>query len=263
MWGCGLGISTLATQVRRGFSPGQLAGLVAWYDPSDLASLFQDVAMTMPVTSAGQSVAVMCDKSGNARHMLQLVTAARPVYATDGTSHWLQFDGVDDSFGASAFGWGSDEASVIFGITRTSDSAIGCLFETSTNSGSSGGTLALFAPNATLNAGVYDFRSKGTAQVFCTPSGFPAPHSALLTATSKIGSDIARLRVNGALVSQNAGDQGTGVFGTHPMFIGRRTNSNFPFMGRFYGAILARRVLSDAELGSSEGWMAGRMGGAA
>ena len=47
-------------------SPAQLFqdGTVgAWYDPSDLSTLFQDASGTIPVTSAGQSVALMLDKS--------------------------------------------------------------------------------------------------------------------------------------------------------------------------------------------------------
>lgn len=83
MWGCGFGMTTLAAQRRHPFTPGQLAGLVAWYDPSDLSTLFQDVARTIPVTAAGQSVAAMADKSGNGRHMVQTITAARPVFGRE------------------------------------------------------------------------------------------------------------------------------------------------------------------------------------
>ena len=79
MWGCGFGMTTLAARPRSGFSPAQVAGLSAWYDPSDLGTLFQDVAMTLPVTAPGQSVAAMADKSGNGRHMVQEVADRRPV----------------------------------------------------------------------------------------------------------------------------------------------------------------------------------------
>ena len=68
----------------------------AWYDPSDLSTLFQDAAGTTPVTADGDPVGLMLDKSGNVSHAIQSVAASRPVYRTDGTLHWLQFDGVDD-----------------------------------------------------------------------------------------------------------------------------------------------------------------------
>lgn len=69
-----------------------------WYDPSDMSTLFQDVAGTIPVTKDGDPVALMRDKSGNNNHATQTVSAARPVYKTDGALHWLSFDGVDDYF---------------------------------------------------------------------------------------------------------------------------------------------------------------------
>ncbi len=67
-----------------------------WYDPSDKSTLFQDVAGTVPVTKDGDPVGLMRDKSGNDNHAVQSVSAARPVYKTDGVLHWLNFDGVDD-----------------------------------------------------------------------------------------------------------------------------------------------------------------------
>lgn len=70
----------------------------AWYDPSDLSTLFQDSAGTTPVTGDGQPVGLMLDKSGNGNHATQSVAASRPTYRTDGTLHWLAFDGVDDCF---------------------------------------------------------------------------------------------------------------------------------------------------------------------
>lgn len=70
----------------------------AWYDPSDKTTLFQDAAGTIPVTKDGDPVGLMRDKSGNNNHAQQTVSAARPIYKTDGVLHWLAFDGVDDSF---------------------------------------------------------------------------------------------------------------------------------------------------------------------
>lgn len=68
----------------------------AWYDPSDLSTLWQDTGGTVAVTADGQSVARMDDKSGNGNHLTQATAGMRPVYHTDGTKHWLEYDGVDD-----------------------------------------------------------------------------------------------------------------------------------------------------------------------
>lgn len=69
----------------------------AWYDPSDKSTLFQDVAGTIPVTTDGDPVGLIKDKSGNNNHATQPVSAARPTYRTDGVLHWLEIDAVDDS----------------------------------------------------------------------------------------------------------------------------------------------------------------------
>jgi len=68
----------------------------AWYDPSDISTLFMDAAGTVPVTADGDPVGMMKDKSGNGNHATQTLSASRPTYRTDGVKKWLQGDGVDD-----------------------------------------------------------------------------------------------------------------------------------------------------------------------
>jgi len=82
---------------RGGFSPADLFASSeqgAWYDPSDLSTLFQDSAGTTPVTTAGQPVELMLDKSGRANHATQATAAARPTYQTGPARATL--DKVDD-----------------------------------------------------------------------------------------------------------------------------------------------------------------------
>jgi hypothetical protein len=50
-----------------------------WYDPSDLSTMFQDAAGTIPVTGLGQPVGLLLDKSGNGYHLSQATSdPARP-----------------------------------------------------------------------------------------------------------------------------------------------------------------------------------------
>lgn len=68
-----------------------------WYDPNDITTLFQDVAGTIPVTTSGQKVALMKDKSGNNAHATQSTAAYRPTFYVypDGVEYGcLQFDGA-------------------------------------------------------------------------------------------------------------------------------------------------------------------------
>jgi hypothetical protein len=78
------------------FTPASLTPS-AWYDPSDISTLFQDSAGTTPVTATGQPVGKMLDISGNGNHLIQPTAAARPLYTVAGAVKYLQFDGVDDS----------------------------------------------------------------------------------------------------------------------------------------------------------------------
>lgn len=83
------------------FTPKAVANLTAWYDPSDLTTLFQDTAGTTPVTVDGDPVARVNDKSGNGYNLLQSNASKRPLYKTSGGLKWLLFDGVDDILSAA------------------------------------------------------------------------------------------------------------------------------------------------------------------
>jgi hypothetical protein len=52
----------------------------AWYDPSDVTTMFQDSAGTTPVTTLGQPVGRILDKSGLGNHAIQPTSASRPLW---------------------------------------------------------------------------------------------------------------------------------------------------------------------------------------
>ena len=64
------------------------------YEASDLSTLFQDSGGTTPVTTAGQPVGLMLDKSGNGNHATQATAARRLTYQTSPDRATL--DKVDD-----------------------------------------------------------------------------------------------------------------------------------------------------------------------
>jgi surface protein len=73
-----------------------------WFDPSDLTTLFQDSAGTTPVTSPGDPVGRILDKSGNGFHATQATSAGRPFLAA--TPDRITFDRVDDNMSADFTG---------------------------------------------------------------------------------------------------------------------------------------------------------------
>jgi hypothetical protein len=66
----------------------------AWFDPSDIDTLFQLSGGTTPVTVATNPIGYFGDKSGNGNHATQATAAARPTYQTGPARATL--DKVDD-----------------------------------------------------------------------------------------------------------------------------------------------------------------------
>lgn len=62
------------------FSPLDIAGLVGWWDFSDLTTLYQDDAGTTPVAADGDVIGKILDKSTLSNHMKQSVTASKSIY---------------------------------------------------------------------------------------------------------------------------------------------------------------------------------------
>lgn len=62
-----------------------------WFDPSDLTTLFQDTAGTLPITAVGQTVAVMLDKSLGLSLGSEIITNGN---FSSGSSGWTGVDGT-------------------------------------------------------------------------------------------------------------------------------------------------------------------------
>ena len=65
------------------WSPLDLPNLLAWYDPSDLSTMFQDLNNQNPITTSGQPVGLILDKSG---------TLGTPVVSGEWTNAAPTFD---------------------------------------------------------------------------------------------------------------------------------------------------------------------------
>ena len=150
-----------------------------WYDPSDLSTMFQDAAGTVPVTANGDPVALMRDKSGNNNHATQTVSAARPTYQTDGFLHWLNFDGVDDSLAIAVVPLGGNVQSAYIGITKIRDTKTSFVLDVEPINGGGGG-LVVFAPS---NGGTYQYNVRSgtdTLGVYTEDIKFKAPNTAVI-----------------------------------------------------------------------------------
>lgn len=250
--------------VRHGsFSPQALFALGqqgAWYDPSDLSTLFQDSAGTIPVTGTGQPVGLMRDKSGRGNHASQATAASRPIFRDVGGLRYLECDGVDDGMvTGSIYFTGTDKMFVCAGVRKLSDAAVGVVFELSADINSNTGIFLLAAP---LSAGgsSSSFSSKGTLVATATAASFASPVSGVITGLGDIAGDSVIQRRGGAQVAASAADQGAGNYGNYPLYLFRRGGSSLPFNGLFYGAIIAGAAYSASQIASAERYLAGKSG---
>lgn len=200
----------------------------AWYDPSDLATLFQDTAGTVPVTADGQAVARVNDKSGGGRHLTQATAANRPLYRTDGTLHWLDLDGANDFLASAA---GST-------IAQPDTQIAAVLFE---NGAASQGTI--FDGGATdqiMGAeGANNYRMYAGSNV----SG-GARNAAAHVLFGFFSGAASTLKVDGAqIIAANAGT--ASLVGA--LYLGCYGGSVQFLNGRFYGGGIVPRALTAAE----------------
>ena len=107
-----LSLTSAANGTRNTWTPGHLfetGGQGAWYDPSDLTSMWADTAGTTPASVDG-AVARIDDLSGNGHHASEATPAARPILRQDGSGrHYLEFDGVDDRLVTTTYGFNAQE----------------------------------------------------------------------------------------------------------------------------------------------------------
>lgn len=257
-----LGISLSLTQQFGGFSPASLFASGeqgVWYDPSDLSTMFQNTLGTIPVTAAGQSVALLRDKSGRGNHATQATAAARPIYQVDANGRsFLLFDGVDDGLSTTSIAFNSGSAQIVAGVTKLSDVAAAMVAESGNMSPA--GSVTMFAP-AGANA-TYSFRSRGSvAAVDVTASPFAAPITSVVTGLGDTSMNTCIIRVNGVQAGSRTTAQGATNYISAPIYVGRRSTGVSPFNGRVYGLVMRfGPTLTSDQTSVLEAWMNGKTG---
>jgi hypothetical protein len=220
-----------------------------WYDPSDLSTLWQDTAGTVPITTDGQAVARIDDKSGNGVNATQSTTSKRPLYKTDGSKHWLQFDGSNDNLVTGNVNFsGIDEISIFSGMTYTGASIM-IFFEPT----SQGWQLAKDTTD-------YLFRSNGTVfPVIAKYTITNNPNPSEWTMTAGISDDSIIGRLDQSEVTSSTADQGFGNYDNDPVYIGARTGSSLFWNGKLFGVIVRGKLSSSQEIADAESYMAGKV----
>lgn len=185
----------------------------------------------------------------------QRVTTATD-YDSEGFPKYLRFDGAQALETSAIDFTASDEMTVCAGLTKLSDASRGVVSELGS---ASQAAFSLNAPDGALPR--YAIFSTGTSfSVAATPNTFAAPHSAVVTGSTKISTDANQIRVNGAQEGTSSADQGTGNYGNHKLYIGARTASSLYFTGHIYGLTIINRLLTPIELARLETFAASKAG---
>lgn len=173
----------------------------------------------------------------------QRVTSATD-YDTAGFPARLVWDGVDDCLVVPVLDLsGTDKVTVIAGVTKLSDVISGSVFCTGSNQN------ILYAPSYT-NGPVFTYRSFGTAGVNPYVSGFPAPVSAVVSASSSISTPFAKISANRITdgTSNVVTSQGTGNYSSSALYIGTNAIGTFPFNGSLQSLTVIGNLLPDGEV---------------
>ena len=204
----------------------------AFYDPSDLSTLFQDDAGTTPVTEPGQTVGLVLDKSGNDNHATQPTAESRPVYQAGGGLHWLEFDGVDDSlFSVSSVTLLNSTINVFIGM-RLADapSRARILMH-----GGFSDTFFMDVRDGLLSLAVRE----GQPITFPLPKIIPPLDTAfVVSATGDIDTYTAELEINNNGIISDTKDPRDFSFGTETLHVFRRFDGGEHPEGRLYNMVI-------------------------
>ena len=236
-----------------------------WWDLSDQATLFQDIAGTVPVTADGQPVGKVLDKSGKANHWVASAdNATRPTYRVDGNGNpYLEFSaGASTRLLAPA---PFSKSPVAF------TSCLGLL------AASTGGGFALSASSvdsanpwifaADNQSGSHRIRARqdngGMTETPTIASVYDGASHRVISAQG-VGNQIFRTRARDLSTNWTVDDS---VGSLDPTTLTRSglgchaksTLSDF-WTGRIYSGFAISRQLSDTDLATVETWVAGRMG---
>ncbi len=173
-------------------------------------------------------------------------------YEVSGFPYYLRFDGVDDNMSTGSISFtNTDKMTVFASVRKFIDSSQIVIAEFSpiltTNNGS-------FLLQSQANQG-YTWGSKGTIRSDPLATTYIAPITNIVTGIGDISGDIARIRVNGAQITEVLSDQGTGNYGNYPLYIGSRAGSSLWFNGRIYNLIGRGAKSSDTKVINTETWL--------
>lgn len=235
--------------------------LLVQFDNSDLSTMYQDRAGTVPVTAPGQVVGYQTAKGSPGIARTAINDTTRGVYQTDGTRHWIVFDGLNTAYATASVTPGADRVQAFWAGRKLTDGT-SILIELAPP-----GTNSFYLACEPTNTR-YGYSGRGArpgvADDQTSVNGFAAPDTAVLTALHGINTGVAaKLRRNGGAYFNSVNTTfGGGNFLPQQMFYGRRSGTTLPFNGLEYNSIVrfSTADLPDDLIARTERYLAGKSG---
>jgi len=227
----------------------------AWYDPSDITTLFQDSEGTTPVTEDGQPVGLMLDKSGNGNHTTQSVSSKRPTYRSIDGLQWIEADGIDDFLSTapvSGIATDADGMSLMMAVRSTGSRAV--LVSQYDSSASNRN----FSSVSTTQGNEFQFsvqnKTNFNVNVIASSSGNINSDS-IFTGLWFRANNRAELTVNGSNSSSTHALSSVGSAMTEDISLFSLNNGGLLSSGRIYGVIIRGQHSSDQEVTDTEEYL--------
>lgn len=202
-------------------------------------------------------------ETGSSATNYQKVVATTDVTESGFADLWhLVFDGSDDSLVTNSIDFtATDEMTVIAGVRKLSDAATQMILELSANVGSNSGSFYLTAAELTGASGNFSFKTRGDVNpaAYANSGTILAPATRVISGLGDISSDAASIRINSTQTDYSA-DQGSGNFGNHILYIGRRGGSSLPYNGHLYQLIIRGKTTPTGKLLEAERFVGRKTG---
>lgn len=226
-----------------------------WFDASDLSTMFQDSAGTVPVTAAGQFVGKWLDKSGNGKHAVASANdTTRPKYQIDdeGNPNVTFTRAATTQLVTPSIDFtGTAQMTVCAGVHVLESGSAGVALELGTSVASVNGSFSIGAPSSTAD---HSINLRGTSTVNARVANVVDGDDIItglfdLSQATRVLQVIPRLnyiQIPDAQITWTGTTAGGGNFSNLPLYIGSEgASKTLPFGGKIY-QIIVRGVLSTA-----------------
>jgi hypothetical protein len=234
----------------------------AFYDPSDLSTLFQDSSGNTPVTSDGDPVGLMLDKSNNDNHAFQTDNSNRPIYQTDGNLHWIFGDGSNDFLITDEIApIARDSTGIHFSMAALStDFSIRISQYSSPTNSRNFSTVALGGnSNRTYYAGTQLFNSFNVNKLSLVNFPNNTAHVFSFNWDSPNSFNVGQIN-NQTKIDSPETLASVGTFTSQPLEIFSINNGDLITDGRIYGIFVIGDVLTETQSNSLKEYMASKGG---